>query len=288
MIVIAGATASGKSALAIHTAKACGGVVINADASQIYADLRVLTARPSAHEEARVEHRLYGVLDGARACSAAEWAAMAKVEIAALHARGVVPVLVGGTGLYLRVLLDGIASVPPIDPAVRAGVRTMAAHDARAALARADADAAARLPPGDTQRIARALEVVQSTGRTLATWQREAVGGIGDAVALRACVVEVDPAVLAKRIEARLATMVADGALDEVAALLARGLDPGLPVMKAVGLRPFAAHLAGEITLEDALARAAAETRQYAKRQRTWFRGQTPGWARAGEGRGSP
>ncbi len=282
LIVIAGATASGKSALAMGWAERSDTVVINADASQMYGCLRLVTARPSAADEARVAHRLYGVLDGARACSAAEWAAMAKAEIAAAHARGRVPVLVGGTGLYLRVLLDGIAPVPQIDPAVRAGVRAMEAAAAHAALARADPGAAARLNAGDRQRTARALEVVRSTGQTLADWQRAVYGGIAGEVDLRAVVVEADPLVLATRIEARLATMVAGGAPDEVAALVARKLDPELPIMKAVGVRPFAAHLAGAIALEEALVLAAAETRQYAKRQRTWFRNQTPDWPKLG------
>jgi len=254
--------------------------VINADASQLYADLRVLSARPSTADEARVPHRLYGVRDGAHASSAAEWATMAKDEIAAAHAAGRLPVLVGGTGLYLRVLLDGIAPVPPIDPHVRAAVRALPSLDAYGALALVDATAATRLDPADRQRVARALEVVRSTGRTLGDWQRAAMGGIAGAVTLRALVVETDAATLAGRIEARLAAMVDAGARDEVAALLARGLDAALPVMKAVGVRPFAAYLRGAIGLAQAVALAAAQTRQYARRQRTWFRNQTPGWER--------
>jgi len=280
LIVIAGATASGKSARALEWAQREGGVVINADASQLYADLRVLSARPSAEEGAQVPHRLYGVRDGAHACSAAEWAALDKADIAAAHAGGRVPVLVGGTGLYLRVLLHGIAAVPPIDPEVRAQVRALGPAAAHAALAHADPAAAARLDPADRQRVMRALEVVRATGRPLAQWQTRTTGGIADAVSLRAMVVETDPALLAARIEVRLEAMLAEGALAEVAALLARGLHPDLPVMKAVGVRPFAAHLAGELPLAQALERAAAQTRQYAKRQRTWFRNQTPGWER--------
>lgn len=255
-------------------------MVVNADASQIYADLRVLTARPDAEDEGRVRHRLYGVRDGAQACSAAEWAALATVEIAAAHGAGRVPVLVGGTGLYLRTLLDGIAPTPPIDPQVRADVRALSVEEAHAELSRADPDAAGRLNPADRQRVGRALEIVRATGRTLADWQRTRAGGIGDDVALSAMIVEADAATLPVRIEARLRAMIDAGALDEVAALLERGLDAGLPIMKAVGVRPFAVHLNGEIGLGEAIARAAAETRQYAKRQRTWFRNQTPRWER--------
>ena len=255
-------------------------MVVNADASQIYADLRVLTARPDAEDEGRVRHRLYGVRDGAQACSAAEWATLATVEIAAAHGAGRVPVLVGGTGLYLRTLLDGIAPTPPIDPQVRADVRALSVEEAHAELSRADPDAAGRLNPADRQRVGRALEIVRATGRTLADWQRTRAGGIGDDVALSAMVVEADAATLPVRIEARLRAMIDAGALDEVAALLERGLDAGLPIMKAVGVRPFAVHLNGEIGLDEAIARAAAETRQYAKRQRTWFRNQTPRWER--------
>ncbi len=259
-------------------------MIVNADASQLYADLRVLTARPSAAEEATVPHRLYGVRDGADPCSAAEWAAMAKAEIAAVHAARRVPVLVGGTGLYLRTLLGGIAPVSPIDPQVRATVRALSPEAAHAALAQQDPAAAARLDRADRQRTMRALEVVRSTGRTLAQWHAVRAGGIAHTVELRAVVVEIDPATLAQRIEARLHAMIGEGALGEVAALMARALDPELPIMKAVGVKTFAAHLSGEIALDEAVARVAAQTRQYAKRQRTWFRNQTPGWERVWNG----
>ena len=280
LVVIAGATASGKSAVAVATALKEGGVVVNADAMQVYADLHVLSARPSAADEAVVPHALYGVRDGAVPCSAAEWAGWARAEIERAHAGGRVPVLVGGTGLYLETLLHGIAPVPTIDPAVRAAVRAMRPGEGWAALALEDPDGAARLRATDTQRVARALEVVRSTGRPLGEWQRARVGGIAARVALRAIVVEVSADVLARRIAVRLEAMVARGALDEVVALMARGLDPALPVMKAVGVRPLAAWVRGEIERAEAIARAAAETRQYAKRQRTWFRGRAAGWAR--------
>ena len=186
LALIAGPTASGKSALAIELAERIGGVVVNADASQVYRDLRILSARPSPADEARVPHRLFGHVDGADSCSAARWAAEARAVIGEVHAAGQVPVLVGGTGLYLRTLLDGIAPVPAIDPAIREAVRALPVAQAHAALAVEDPAAAARLAPADTTRVARALEVVRSTGRPLAAWQAQREGGIGGAVDLRA------------------------------------------------------------------------------------------------------
>lgn len=261
-------------------AAAEGGIVINADASQLYADLRILTARPSPADEARVPHRLYGVLDGAEAASAARWAALARAEIDAAHALGRLPVLVGGSGLYLRTLLDGIAPVPDIDPAVRAAVRTMAPADAHRALAAADPDAAARLAPADRQRVMRALEVVRSTGRPLRDWQAARTGGIADAVTLRAEVIEWPREALYARCDARAEAMLAAGAIAEVEALFARGLDPALPVMKALGVRAIAALLRGEIGRAEALAQIQRETRNFAKRQCTWLANQTPDWPR--------
>lgn len=280
LAVIAGPTASGKSARALALAEAEGGVIINADASQLYADLRILTARPSPADEARAPHRLYGVLDGADPASAARWAALARAEIAAAHGQGRLPIVVGGTGLYLRTLLDGIAPVPEIDPAVRAAVRALDPADAHAALAVADPEAAARLAPADRQRVMRALEVVRATGRALAHWQAAREGGIAGAVTLLAEVVELPRAELYARCDARAAAMLADGAVEEVEALLARGLDPGLPVMKALGVRPIAAMLAGAIGRDAALEQIQRETRNFAKRQSTWFANQTPDWPR--------
>src|SRR5215207_6205293 len=184
LALIAGPTASGKSALALALAEASGGVIINADSAQLYRDLPILSAAPSPADRARAEHRLYGVRDGAEPCSAAGWAGLAKREIGSLHAAERLPILVGGTGLYLRTLLDGIAPVPAIDPGIRAAVRGASVAENLAALTPLDPCAAARLNPGDTTRIARALEVVWSTGRTLAEWQAQRRGGIGDAVAL--------------------------------------------------------------------------------------------------------
>jgi len=281
LVVIAGATASGKSAHALALAKAENGVIINADASQVYADLRVLSARPSAEEEAQAPHRLYGVIDGAVACSAAAWAEMAKAEIAAAHAAGQLPIITGGTGLYIRTLLDGIAPVPEIDPAVRGEVRALGAAAAWAALEREDPAMARRLNRADRQRVARALEVMRATRRSLADWQQQLEGGIGGDVELDARVVTLPRDQLYKRCDARLVAMLEEGALGEVAALLARNLAPDLPVMKALGVRAFAAQLAGHCDAAAALADAQRETRNFAKRQTTWFANQTPGWMRS-------
>ncbi len=276
--VIAGATATGKSAAALALAERTGGTVINADASQLYADLRVLTARPSDADIMRAPHRLYGTIDGAEACSAAAWAELARAEVAAALARGSLPILVGGTGLYLRTLLDGIAAVPVIDPAVRAAVRALDPDAARAALLAADPQAAARLHPADRQRTLRALEVVRSTRRTLAAWQGAVTGGLAATHAVRAVVIACDRAELVRRCDARVDAMLAGGAVDEVRRLLARGLAEDRPVLRAIGVPPLAAYLAGLITLTEARDRIGLDTRRYAKRQATWWRNQTPGW----------
>lgn len=281
MALLAGPTASGKSALALALAQATGGAIVNADSAQIYADLPILSAAPSAAERAAAEHRLYGVADAATAMSAAAWAGLARAEIAARHAEERLPILVGGTGLYLRTLLDGIAPVPPIDPAIRASIRGAPVADNYELLSRADATAAARLNPADTTRIARALEVVLSTGRPLAQWQERRKGGIGGAVTLRPLILLPPRDWLYARCDARFAAMVAEGAVAEVRALLARGLSPALPVMRAIGVREIAAHLRGETTLAEAIAAGQQATRNYAKRQYTWFAHQPPAaWPR--------
>ncbi len=279
-MVIAGPTAAGKSALALVVAERHGGTIINADASQLYAGLRILSARPNEADLARAPHRLYGVIDGAEACNAARWAGLARVEIAAAHAAARLPIVCGGSGMYLRTLLDGIAPVPSIDPGIRAVVRQLAPADAYAALVREDPRAAARLAPADRQRVMRALEVLRSTGQTLAMWQSAATGGLAATMAVRGVVVDRPRAELHARIETRFAAMLAAGALAEAAALAARRLDPALPVMKALGVAPLLAVLAGKTTLAEATAAALADTRQYAKRQQTWFRNQTPDWER--------
>ncbi len=287
LALIAGPTASGKSDCAVRLALALRAqgreaVVINADSAQVYADLAVLSARPAEEEMQGVPHRLFGEWDGAEACSAADWAARARDVIAEFHAAGGVPILAGGTGLYMRTLLDGIAPVPEIDALVRAAVRAMPVEAAYAALIREDPARAALLAPADSQRVTRALEVVRSTGRTLAEWQQELSGGIGDKVALHPLVLLPPRDWLYKRCDQRFAMMLAGGAIEEVEALLARALDPALPVMRAIGVPEVAAYLAGAIDLAEAQVRGAQATRNYAKRQFTWFRNQSPpDWPRS-------
>lgn len=281
MALIAGPTASGKSALALALAERAGGTIINADSAQVYRDLQIVSARPSPEEERRAPHLLYGYRDGALPCSAADWANDAKAAIGAVHAAGALPILVGGTGLYLRTLLEGIAPVPAIDPEVRAAMRAMATAEAYAALGHADPAAAARLAPADTTRIARALEVVRSTGRTLAEWQQVKEGGIGGEIALRPLVLLPPRDWLYARCDGRFEAMMSEAGLAEVRALMARGLDPQLPVMRAIGVREIAGFLRGETTREQALERGRIATRRYAKRQYTWFKRQPPvEWAR--------
>ncbi len=236
----------------------------------------MLSAAPAAEERARVEHRLYAIRDGANPCSAADWAQLAKREIAALHSQGRLPILVGGTGLYLRTLLDGIAPVPPIRNSVRERVRERAAEANRAELEQVDPESAQRLDPGDTARIARALEVVLSTGRTLADWQTRREGGIAGEVTLRPLVLLPPREWLYERCNSRFEQMVENGAIEEVKALLDRGLDPSLPMMRAIGVREITAFLSGKIDREEMTRRGQQATRNYAKRQYTWFAHQPP------------
>lgn len=286
LALIAGPTASGKSDLAVALALALkdsgrDAVVINADSAQVYADLAVLSARPDAAEMKEVAHRLFGAWDGAASCSAADWAQAARREIAQAHDSGAVPILVGGTGLYIRTLLDGIAPVPEIAPAIRAEVRALPTAEAYAALVREDPDRAAALSPNDSARIARALEVVRSTGAPLAHWQARREGGIADAVTLHPAILLPPRAALYERCDRRFARMIERGAVEEVRALLARNLDPALPVMKAIGVPDLAAFLRGESTLDEAAQAASQATRNYAKRQYTWMRHQPPAaWPR--------
>jgi tRNA dimethylallyltransferase len=280
LVVIAGPTASGKSAIAIDLASRENGVVINADASQCYADLEILSARPALADMANVPHRLFGFLPATATMSAAGWADHAKLEIAAAHREGRLPIIVGGTGLYIRTLLQGIAAVPDIEPGIRAVVRKLSTPALAAAVAAEDPVMAARLMAGDTQRLARALEVVRSTGRSLAAYQQEPQGGIAGDVALRPCVVDIGRDALIRRCDNRFDAMMAAGAMAEVAALHARGIDRALPVMKAIGVPPLLDVLDRRISLEDGIAAAKLATRRYAKRQLTWFRNQTPDWPR--------
>lgn len=286
MALIAGPTASGKSDLAVALAlelerRGGCGVVINADSAQVYRDLVVLSARPAPEEMRGVEHRLFGAWDGADPCSAADWATAAKREIESVWRAGAVPILVGGTGLYIRTLLDGIAPVPPIDAEVRRAVRALPTPEAYAALQREDPERAMALNPGDSARIARALEVVRSTGRPLAHWQAVRAGGIAEAIELFPLVLLPEREQLYRRCDLRFERMLDEGAVEEVEALLARQLPPSLPVMRAIGVSEIAGWLRGEWSREEALARGQQATRNYAKRQYTWFRRQPPaGWSR--------
>ncbi len=265
-------------------AERTGGVIVNADASQIYRDLPILSAAPDAADCARADHRLFGARDGATPCSAADYAVLAKAEIAAVHAEGRAALLVGGTGLYIRTLLDGIAPVPAIDPKVRDEVRTASPEDNRSALEKLDPAAATRLKPNDRQRIARALEVVRATGRTLADWQADKEGGIGEEVDLSPLILLPPRDWLYARCDARFSAMVEAGAIEEVEALLDRDLDPDLPVMRAIGVPEIAEWLEGRIDREAMIAAGAQATRRYAKRQYTWFAHQPPAdWPRFAE-----
>lgn len=286
LALIAGPTASGKSDLAVKLAQhviAQGqqAVIINADSAQVYADLRVLSARPSDEEMHGVPHLLFGAWDGAQACSAADWAAAAKRDIAAAHARGALPILVGGTGLYIRTLLDGIAPVPEIDPDIRAAVRAMPLDRAYAALQTEDPARAALLAPADAQRITRALEVVRSTAHPLSHWQQRLSGGIAASVDLAPLILLPDRAWLYRRCDLRFETMWHGGALAEVETLLARNLPADAPVMRAIGVPEIAKYLRGDLSSADAIAAGQQATRRYAKRQYTWSNNQSPsGWPR--------
>lgn len=276
MALLAGPTASGKSALALELAKRTRGVIVNADSAQIYRDLPILSAAPAVEDRKLVEHRLYGIRDGADPCSAADWADMARTEIAEVHKSGRLPILVGGTGLYIRTLLDGIAPVPPVDPDIRKRVRSTSVEENRKRLEQVDPGAAARLRPADTARIGRALEVALSTGRTLADWQKHRERGIGEQISLKPLILLPPRQWLYQRCDSRFDAMLEGGAVEEVKALLERSLDPSLPVMRAIGVREIAAMLDGTIGRDEAAERGRQATRNYAKRQYTWFARQPP------------
>jgi tRNA dimethylallyltransferase len=283
-ILIAGPTASGKSGLALRLAGQLGGIVINADSMQVYRELSILTARPTAAETARTPHALYGFVSGAEPYSAGRYAVDAAHAIAEARASGRMPIVVGGTGLYFKVLLQGLSPVPAADPDVRAYWRAQAATrpapELHAILARRDPVTAARLMPTDPQRIVRALEVLDSTGRSLADWQKEPgrpVLAESETVRLLAW---PERTTLSATIDGRFDAMMKAGALEEVRALLARGLSPGLPIMGALGVAQLAAHLAGRAPLETAAEAAKAQTRQYAKRQLTWLKRNMMSWMR--------
>jgi len=286
-ILIAGPTASGKSALALHLAEACsargGAAIVNADSQQVYAEIRILTARPTAADEARVPHHLYGHQSVATAYSVASWRREALAAIAAVERTGRTPIVVGGTGLYFRVLLEGIAEIPDVADEIRALVRKRldlegpdALHDE---LAHRDPETAARLDHSDGQRIARALEVLEATGLSLSVWQRKATTGDRLKPAAK-FVLWPDRLDLNQRIGRRFVDMIESGAIEEAATLQARGLDSALPVMKALGIPDLIAHLDGELSLDDAVERAQTASRRFAKRQMTWFRNQMADWSR--------
>ncbi len=281
--LLAGPTASGKSRRALEIAQRTGAVILNADSQQLYADLRVLSARPSAEEEAAAEHRLYGVADAAEAWSVGRWSRAVAPILAELTAAGRPALLVGGTGLYFTALTKGLADIPDVPAEVRDVVGTALDAEGEAAfrrdLAALDPAAAARIEAGDRQRLIRARAVAQHTGRALSDWTADTTPLL-EPGSWTGVVIEPERETLYAACDARVAQMVDAGALDEMRALTARGLAPSLPAMKAVGVREFAAHLAGETTLDAAVEATRQATRNYAKRQLTWFRNQTPGWAR--------
>lgn len=286
ILLIAGPTASGKSALALRAAEATGGEIVNADALQLYADLQLLSARPSAEETARVPHHLFGVADGADGWSVGRWLREASPILDDIRGRGRTAVVVGGTGLYFKALTEGLADVPPTPAAVRVGVGKtfdeLGEDRFRELLAMVDPAAAERIEAGDRMRLSRAMEVFEATRRPLSAWQADTAPALpADAWQAAAIVPERD--LLYARCDQRFGAMIAGGALEEVRGLLARELDPLLPVMKAVGVRELGAHLAGETSLEAAIGMARQETRRYAKRQLTWLRNQIPEWPRVTE-----
>tara|TARA_R110002073_G_scaffold284699_1_gene448900 strand:- start:436 stop:1365 length:930 start_codon:yes stop_codon:yes gene_type:complete len=282
--LIVGPTASGKSALALEIAKKQPSVIINADSAQVYRDLRILSARPSDDEMDGIEHQLFGYIDGSEACSAARWADDAKTAIAAAHDRDRLPILVGGTGMYVRVLLDGIAPIPEIVPEIRATIRKMELLEAYRALAELDPVSASRLHPTDTTRIQRALEVVRSTGKPLDHWHQQKTGGIAGEIRLHPLILLPPREWLYQRCDLRLHQMIEEGAAEEVETLLSRNLPAEQPVMRAIGVPDISGWLTGDLTEETAVERAQAATRQYAKRQYTWFRNQCPAeWPRIEE-----
>ncbi|MCK1387733.1 tRNA (adenosine(37)-N6)-dimethylallyltransferase MiaA [Bradyrhizobium sp. 21] len=291
-VLIAGPTASGKSALALELALAAGGVVINADSMQVYRDLRVITARPTHGEEARVPHRLYGHVDAAVNFSAGAWVADAAKALDEAKAEGRLPIFIGGTGLYFKALTAGLSVVPPIPAEVREDVRARLERNGvealHAELARRDPRAAERLNLRDRTRIARALEVVEATGRSLLDWHHEGQPPLLPKDSFRAVFLAPERDDLYARIDARFDAMLGAGALKEVERLAARALNPLLPAMKAHGVPALIRHLRGEFSLEEAAMIGRADTRHYAKRQFTWFRHQLPqfAWVKPEEARG--
>ena len=283
-VLIAGPTASGKSALALALAAEVGGAIVNADSMQVYRDLRIITARPTPEDEARVPHRLYGHVDAAVNYSVGRWVADAAAALAQAGDQGLLPIFVGGTGLYFKALTQGIAAVPPIPEDVRSTVRARLAAEGpqalHAELAQRDPAVAGRLQPADRSRIARALEVIEATGRSLADWHREGLPPVLDETRVAKVFLAPERAEVHDRIDAWFDDMLARGALEEVRALAARNLDPLLPAMKAHGVPWLIRHLKGEITRNQAAEGGKQDTRRYVKRQFTWFRHQLSDWPR--------
>jgi tRNA dimethylallyltransferase len=281
-VLIAGPTASGKSALALRLAETIGGTIINADSMQVYRDLRVITARPSMGEEAIVPHRLYGHVDAVVNYSTGQWLRDVAVVLDEVRAAGRVPILVGGTGLYFKALTGGMAAVPATPTAIRERMRKRLKEKGvaplYAELTTRDPATAQRLMPNDRSRICRALEVLDATGRSLSDWHKEGMPPLVDPARAAKIFLTCERKELVVRIETRFATMLIDGAVEEARALAARKLDTCLPVMKAHGVPWLIRHLNGEISLDEAAAGAVMDTRRYAKRQLTWFRNQMKEW----------
>lgn len=283
-ILLAGPTASGKSGMALDLAARLDGVIINADSMQVYAGLRILTARPSAEDEAAAPHRLYGYVPPDTRYSVGRWLTDVAAAVDEARQAAHTPIVVGGTGLYFKALIEGLSAIPPVPSDLRArlaaeaeGIDTPTLH---ARLAEVDPESADSIRPSDRARVVRAIEVFEATGRGLVAWQRRSPATpVLDPRLCQRMVLGVDRAVLHHRIAERAAHMVHHGAVEEVRALAGLGLDPAAPAMKAIGVRELLAHLRGDITLAEAVAAMATETRRYARRQMTWFRNQMPDWS---------
>ncbi|MFZ4540703.1 MAG: tRNA (adenosine(37)-N6)-dimethylallyltransferase MiaA [Rickettsiales bacterium] len=274
IIVLMGPTGAGKSALALEIAASRPSVIINADAMQMVSSVRVITARPTVEEEGRAEHALYGVLQPQEPTSVAVWLKLVEPTIRTAWEEGKLPLLIGGTGMYIKALMDGLAVIPPIPDDIRTTLRALDAAEIRIRLEVADPTMAAQLKPGDSQRNLRALEVWEATGTSLSAWQEQAVTPLFPEIQFQ-CFAAMHPREeIYRRIDARFETMMNQGALDEVSALMNMNLSPELPILRAHGVPELMAHLRGEMALDEAIAKAQKITRNYAKRQMTWLRNQ--------------
>lgn len=288
VLLIAGPTASGKSALSLNLAKDMNGVIINADSMQVYDGLPVLTACPSEQDELQAPHKLYRFLDAEEPCDAAFWSKHAMAEVETAWSKGQTPIIIGGTGMYFKVLLGGISDIPDIDPEIRAAVRTECADKGsehlHAELSGYDAPAAKRLFPGDSQRISRAVEVYRSTGKPLSEWHKKTKPGLlqkaDEEGLVQKFILSPDREVLYDRCNRRFDMMIAEGAVEEVEGLMQRDLPTTLPLMRALGVPQLISFLREECTIEEAAVEAKTQTRRFAKRQLTWFRNQFSDWER--------